>query len=134
MGYCFSLGGAVFSWLSRKQKTIACSTCDAEYIAVSESCHEAVWLRLFLNELGLLHPGSTLLLCDNNGALSLAYDPSHHTRSKHIDVRFHYIRERTDDGTINIGRIPSADNLADLFTKALPRPAFERFRNFLGLR
>ena len=54
MGYCFSLGGAVFSWSSRKQKTVACSTCDAEYITVSKSCREAVWLRLFLNELGLL--------------------------------------------------------------------------------
>jgi len=76
MGYCFSLGGAVFSWSSRKQKTVACSTCDAEYIAASESCRETVWLRLFP---GFLVNKPTVLLCDNNGAMSLAYDPTHHS-------------------------------------------------------
>jgi hypothetical protein len=75
MEYCFSLSRAVFSWSSWKQKTVACSTCDAKYITVSESCYEAVLLCLFLNKLGLLCPDSILL---NNGALSLAYDLSHH--------------------------------------------------------
>ena len=133
MGYCFSLGGAVFSWSSRKQKTVACSTCDAEYIAVSESCREALWLRSFLRELGLLKDDPTTLLCDNNGAMALSNDPTLHSRSKHIDVRHHFIRKHVETGSIDLARIPSADNLADVFTKALPRPAFERFRSFLGL-
>jgi hypothetical protein len=134
MGYCFSLGGAIFSWSSRKQKTVACSTTDAEYIAVSESCRESIWLRLFLRELGLSTSDPTTLLCDNNGAMALSNDPTHHSRSKHIDVRYHYIRERIDKGSIDVACIPSSDNLADTFTKALPRPAFECFRSFLGLR
>jgi hypothetical protein len=94
MGYCFSLGGAVFSWSSHKQKTVACSTTNTEYIAVSESCREAVWLRFFLHELSLSINNPTILLCDNNGAMALSNDPTHHSRSKHIDVRspsFHFI-------------------------------------------
>jgi hypothetical protein len=120
MGYCFSLGGGVISWSSRKQKTIACSTTDAEYIALSEACRETMWLRHFAHELGILKTISTLLLCDNNGARVLAYDPLHHTRSKHIDVRHHYIRERVESLDIVVKYIPSNDNIADVFTKALP--------------
>jgi hypothetical protein len=133
MGYCFSLGSGVISWSSRKQKTVACSTTDAEYISLSEACREAMWLRLFTRELSILQPGSTLLLCDNNGARILANDPLHHARSKHIDVQHHYVRERVESLDVIVKYVPSADNIADIFTKGLPRPAFERLRGLLGL-
>jgi hypothetical protein len=78
MDYCYSVGSAVVTWSSRKQKTVACSTTDAEYIALGETSREAMWLRQSLHELGLLSPSPTLHLCDNDGARVLANDPSHH--------------------------------------------------------
>jgi hypothetical protein len=134
MGYCFSVGGAIFSWSSRRQKTVTNSSCEAEYIALSESSREALWLRQFLREVHFLKPSPTVLLCDNNGAKSLSSDPTHHSRSKHIDVRHHFVRERVEDGSIVVWRVPGHDNVADIFTKALPRPDFTRLRPYLGLR
>jgi len=134
MGYCFSIGGAVFTWSSRRQKTISNSSCEAEYIALSEASREALWLRQFLREVHLLKPGPSVLLCDNNGAKALSSDPTHHSRSKHIDVRHHFVRERVEDGSLAIWRVPGHDNVADIFTKVLPRPDFTRLRPYLGLR
>lgn len=134
MGFCTSLGGAVATWSARRQKTVTISSCEAEYIALSETSREILWLRQFLRELNLLNSSPAILLCDNNGSMVLAADPTHHSRSKHIDVKHHFIRERVDEGSVDLWRVPSADNLADIFTKPLPRPAFLRFRDFLGLR
>ena len=134
MGYCFSVGGAIFSWSSRRQKTVTNSSCEAEYVALSEASREALWLRQFLREVQFLKPNPTVLLCDNNGAKSLSSDPTHHSRSKHIDVRHHFVRERVEDGSVTVWRVPGHDNVADIFTKALPRPAFTRLRPYLGLR
>jgi hypothetical protein len=134
MGYCFSVGGAIFTWSSRRQKTVLNSSCEAEYIALSEASREALWLRQFLREINFLKPTPTILLCDNNGAKALSSDPSHHSQSKHIDVRHHFVRERVEDGSLTIWRVPGHDNVADIFTKALPRPDFTRLRPYLGLR
>jgi hypothetical protein len=133
MGYCFSIGGAIFTWSSRRQKTVSNSSCEAEYIALSEASREALWLRQFLREIHFLKPNPTILLCDNNGAKSLSADPTHHSRSKHIDVRHHFVCERVEDGSIAVWRVPGHDNVADIFTKALPRPDFTRLRPYLGL-
>ena len=134
MGYCFSVGGAIFSWSSHRQKTVTNSSCEAEYVALSEASREALWLRQFLREVHFLKPSPTVLLCDNNGAKSLSSDPTHHSRSKHIDVRHHFVRERVEDGSVTVWRVPGHDNVADIFTKALPRPDFTRLRPYLGLR
>ena len=134
MGYCFSVGGAVFTWSSRRQKTVSNSSCEAKYIALSEASREALWLRQFLREVHLLKPAPTVILCDNNGAKALSSDPTHHSRSKHIDVRHHFVRERVDDGSLTIWHVPGYDNVTDIFTKALPHPDFTRLRPYLGLR
>jgi len=105
MGYCFSVGGAVFTWLSHQQKTVSNSSCEAEYIALSEASREALWLHQFLREVHILKPGPSVLLCDNNGAKALLSDPTHHSC-----------------------------NVADIFTKALPRPDFTHLQPYLGLR
>ena len=134
MGYCFSVGSAMFTWSSRQQKTVSNSSCEAEYIALSEASHEALWLHQFLCEVHLLKPGPTVLLCDNNGAKALSSDPTHHSRSKHIDVRHHFVCERVEDGSLAIWRVPGHDNVADIFTKALPHPDFTCLWPYLGLR
>jgi hypothetical protein len=132
-GYCFSFGSAVISWSSKKQKVIADSTCAAEYIAVSEAGKELVWIRQLLTELGYKPKDASRLLCDNTAAVLLSADQAFHNRTKHLDVRYHWIRERVENGEIVVTRVASSDNIADGFTKALPMPAFVDFRNFLGL-
>ncbi|KAJ3570020.1 hypothetical protein NP233_g4673 [Leucocoprinus birnbaumii] len=132
MGYCFSLGSGVVSWSSKKQKTVSCSTTEAEYIAVGEATRESIWLRTHLAERNNECKGATIIFCDNNGAITLSKDPIHHTRNKHIDVRHHFIREKVEDQQIDVWRVSTEDNVADVLTKALAGAAFERFRDALG--
>ena len=131
MGYCFSVGGAIFSWSSRHQKTVTNSSCEAEYVALSEASRKALWLRQFLREVHFLKASPTVLL--SNGAKSLSSDPTHHSRSKHIDIRHHFVCEHVEDGSVTVWRVPGHDNIADIFTKALPRPNFTCLRPYLGL-
>lgn len=132
--YCFSLGpSGMVSWSSRKQTTVAQSTTDSEYISAAESSREAVWLRQLLTEINFPPLGPTPIMCDNEAAIILSADPAFHSRSKHIDIRYHYIREKCDDGSIIMRYIKSADNVADIFTKPLAKAQFLHLRSFLGL-
>jgi hypothetical protein len=132
--YCFFLGGSgAISWAARKQKTVAQSTCDSEYIAVSEAARECEWLRMLTTAIGLPQAQPTSLLTDNNAALILSKDPRFHARAKHINTKWHFIRELTDNGSIQVDYVPSKDNIADILTKALPAPAFRHLRSLLGL-
>ena len=132
-GYCFLLGSGAVSWSSKKQKTIADSTCAAEYMAASEAGRELVWMRTLLRELGFGPTHATPLLCDNSAAVLLCGDQAFHNRVKHIDVRYHWIRERVESEELVVGRIPSSGNLADVLTKALPGPHFVSMRGYLGV-
>jgi hypothetical protein len=131
--YCFSLGDGVISWASRKQKTVAQSTCDAEYIACAEAARECMWLRMLTAEINLPQPHPTPLLTDNESALALAKDPRFHARAKHINTRCHYIRECIDNNDIYLSYVNTSDNIADIFTKPLPAPTFLKLRSFLSL-
>ena len=119
-GYCFSLGDGMVSWSSKKQKTIADSTCAAEYMAASEASRELVWLRTLLRELNFKQSHATPLLCDNSAAVLLCGDQAFHNQVKHLDVKYHWIRERVEKEEMIIGRIPTSGNVADILTKALP--------------
>lgn len=132
-GYCFSLGSGMVSWATRKQKTVSLSSCEAEYIAAAEACKECTWLRSLLEALGLCQPSPTPLLCDNQSSITLARDPSFHARVKHINVKYHYIRECIELGELYIHWVNTKDNIADAFTKALDPKAFFRLRTFMGL-
>jgi hypothetical protein len=96
---------------------------DAEYIAGAEAAKEAVWIRNFINDLQMpgIHVDTVPLYIDNNSAVKLTTNPEFHSRSKHIDVKHHFIREKAEEGVINSQRIGTTDNLADVFTKALPK-------------
>jgi transposase InsO family protein len=133
-GYAFTLGSGIISWNCRKQKTVASSSCEAEYTAAYESCKEAIWLRSLLLNIGFPPSGPTTILCDNNAAISLSEDPSLHQRVKHIDIKYHALRERVHSKEIQLSYINTNDNIADLFTKALDRIKFTRLRGFLGIR
>ena len=133
-GYCFSLGSGLVSWAARKQKTVSTSTCESEYVAASDASKEAVWLRRLL--LGLLHPQvkATPLRCDNNGALVLTGDPSFHARVKHIDIKYHYIRELVEANILKVDYVHTKSNIADVFTKPLSLQPFLVMRDRMGLR
>ena len=131
--YCFSLGDGMISWLARKQKMVAQSTCDAEYIACSEAARECMWLHMLTSKINLAQSTPTPLLTDNEAALALAKDPRFHARAKHINTKWHYIRECIDNGDIHVSYVPTNDNVANILMKALPAPAFLRLRSFLGL-
>jgi hypothetical protein len=133
-GYCYSLGSGVISWSSKKQKHAADSSCYAEYIALHHAGKEIIFLRELLDGLGIVVPGSTPLHCDNDEARRLTEDHSRHSNVKHYRVKYHTIRDLVDEGLGHVVRIPTCDNIADIFTKPLARPKFERFRISLGLR
>lgn len=126
-GWVFLLGGCVIAWASRRQKSVALSTCEAEYIAAAEAAKEAIWLINFIRELNLpgISTDAVTLYIDNNAAMKLTKNPEFHARTKHIELRHHFLREQVLQGTIQMKRIDTKDNLADVFTKALPRATFE---------
>lgn len=120
-GYVFLLGGGPVTWDSRKQKTVALSTTEAEYMALSEAVKEAIYLRRFLTESGYEDVANVNLHMDNASALKLAQNPTFHNRSKHIDIRFHFVRDALKEKKLTIHHVSSEDMLADVMTKGLPR-------------
>ncbi|KAK8634151.1 hypothetical protein V6N13_014980 [Hibiscus sabdariffa] len=130
-----SIKGAV-SWKSSKQDTVADSTTEAEYIAASEAAKEAVWIKKFITELGVVPSISDALklYCDNNGAIAQAKEPRSHQRSKHILRRFLLIREIVDRGDVEICKVHTDDNIADPLTKPLSQQKHDRHTESLGIR
>ena len=128
-GYVFQLSRAAISWMSKKQPCVALSSCEAEIIAASEAAKEATHLRSFLSELGLGTAPPTSLSVDNQAARDLAYNPEHHARTKHIDRRHFFIREKVEDLTLVVPFVRSAENLADFFTKPLTAKTFFPMRD-----
>lgn len=132
-GNIFLLCGGAVSWLSKKQAIVALSTAEAEYIALSQAAQEAIWLRRLLSDLGVEATTSTVILEDNQGAIAIAKNPVNHSRTKHIDIRYHYIRECVQNGQIELQYCPTNDMKADIFTKPLTKQKFEYLRGEIGL-
>lgn len=127
--------GGPISWRSARQKCVATSSCEAEFIAGSAAAQEVAWLRsIFKNIDEDVVKGPTSLYIDNTGAAELAADVKASKRSKHIDIRYHHLRRCAADGTIRIERVSSASNLADLCTKPLDKVKYIGFRKGLGMR
>ncbi|KAK6118000.1 hypothetical protein DH2020_048255 [Rehmannia glutinosa] len=134
-GYAFLLGGAVITWCSKKQPCIALSTMEAEYIACTSAVQEAIWLRRFLQSLRITAhvDDAVVVYCDNTSALAYAKDPKYHGRTKHIDTRYHCIRESVAQGQTVLRYIPTSDMVADPSTKPLHRDVFQRHVKSMGL-
>ena len=113
-------GGAV-TWSSKRQATVALSTVKAEYVALSRCGQQMAWMHSWLDEVDIEYSQPGVIKGDSRGAITLTKNTKDHGKIKHIDIRHHYIRELIHSGTIQVEQVPSADNLADLFTKLLPR-------------
>jgi len=118
-GYVFGIGTGVISWNSKRQPTVALSTTEAEYMSASAAAREAVWLRALLEEVGFPQQQATTVYCDNSGAIALARNPVQHQRSKHIDIRHHFIRSVSEAGEVELVYVPTHEQVADVLTKPL---------------
>lgn len=133
-GFVFNLGSGSITWQSKRQPTVALSTCEAELIGQTVATKEAVWLRNLLKELGQEQVNSTVLFGDNQGAIALSKNPhGYHGRSKHIDIQHKFVTEKVADGTVDVQWTDTSQMVADGLTKPLPRETFTRFRRLLGL-
>jgi transposase InsO family protein len=132
-GYTFLLCGAAVSWQSKRQRTIAQSTVEAEYMAAASATKEAIWLRSLMDGIGCAPSGPTVLRVDNEGAIKLAENPRHHDLTKHIAVRYHLIRQHIADGTITLTHVSTGLQAADCFTKGLLREKHGEGMRLLGM-
>ena len=139
-GYVTVLSGAAITWNATLQRTVALSSMEAEYVALSELVKEAQWLMKLIKELdavqkGKLHgvPDIPVLCSDNNAALIVAKNPEHHKKAKHINIKHSKVRDEYEAGNIQLARVATKDNAADIFTKALDKGAHERAVTMLGL-
>ncbi|GJV63381.1 retrovirus-related pol polyprotein from transposon TNT 1-94 [Tanacetum coccineum] len=121
------------SWSSKKQKSTAISTTEAEYIAMSGCCAQILWMRSQLTDYGFAF-NKIPLYCDNRSAIALCCNNVQHSRSKHIDIRHHFIREQVEKGVVELYFVTTDYQLADIFTKALPRERFEFLLPRLGMK
>ncbi|MCO5573915.1 hypothetical protein L7F22_027691 [Adiantum nelumboides] len=119
--------------ISQKQPTVATSSCEAEYRVVFTATVECVWLRRLMADLGVGQDTANTIYTDSQSALAVARNPIFHARTKHIEVHYHYVRERLSAGETSLAYVPTQDNPADIFTKALLREKLEAFRKVLGL-
>lgn len=130
-GYCIYLGGNLITWCSRKQKAVAKSSTEAEYRALSQTATEIAWLHSLFKELTLKHKIPAVVWCDNAGAKQLSVNPVFHSRTKHIEVDVHYIRDMIAQGLIEIRFVPTLEQTADIFTKAISIEQFKYLKNKL---
>jgi hypothetical protein len=128
-GFVFTLNGGAISWASRRQECAALSTTEAEYIALCSAAREAAWLRGLLHFMGVAQPGPTTIYQDNQSTIALAENGKISRRSKHIEIRYHYTRDKIGDQTIQLVYCPTDQMVADAFTKALSPEPFVRHRD-----
>jgi histone deacetylase 1/2 len=131
-GYCIYLGKNLISWSSRKQKSVALSTMEAEFVALSETAKEIKWIQSLLEDLGFSIP-TPIIYCDNEAALALSSNPTSFQRAKHIDIKYFYLRDLVQSKSIVLKKVSSELNTADIFTKALAGPVYNRHCNSLCL-
>jgi hypothetical protein len=132
-GVVFFLGSNTVTWSSQKQKVVAQSSCEAEYIAAGAAACQGVWLSRLLGELTGQAPSKFQLLVDNQSALALVKNPVHHDHTKHIDIKYHYIRSCYEDGMLDVDHVRTEEQLADILTKALGFVRFIELRRLLGV-
>ncbi|XP_042423573.1 uncharacterized mitochondrial protein AtMg00810-like [Zingiber officinale] len=132
-GYLFKLGSGAISWCSKRQPTVSLSSTEAEYRAAAMAAQESTWLIQLLNNLHQLVDYAVPIYCDNQSAIRLAKNPIFHARTKHVEVHYHFIREKVLQEEIEMRQISTDDQVANLFTKGLSASKFKRFRDQLGI-
>jgi hypothetical protein len=123
----------LITWASQKQKVVALASCEAEYVAAALGTSQGVWLSILIADITNEPIQKFRLLVDNMSAIELSKNPVYHERSKHIDTRFHYIRDCIEKGVVDVDHVGTEDQLADILTKSLGRIRFVELRSRLGV-
>ena len=131
-GGCQLLGNRLISWSSKKQTSVACSTTEAEYVAAGRCCAQVLWIQNQLLDYGYKFR-KTPICCDNTSAILITQNPVQHTKTKHIEIRHHFIRDISQKGKVELFYVPTTEQLADLFTKALDEKTVQYLIGDLGI-
>ena len=131
-GGCFYLRNNVVSWFSKKQNSVALSTAEAEYISAGSCCAQILWIKQQLKDFGS-EQNQIPILCDNTSAINISKNPIQHSRTKHIEIRHHFIRDHVQKGDIVLEFVDTKHQLADIFTKPLSEDQFSYIRRELGM-
>src|SRR6266481_2244671 len=132
-GYACVMDGACIAWSSKKQGTVSLSTTEAEYIALTHTAKQMMWIRRLLNEIGLDQRDPTLIRCDNLSVITITHNATYHARTKHIKIYYHFIRKKVASNEASLTYVPSKDNIVDLMTKAIPPEEHNKLENLLGI-
>ncbi|KAK9706501.1 hypothetical protein RND81_07G130100 [Saponaria officinalis] len=132
-GYAFMLGNGAVSWSSKKQPIVTLSSTEAEFVAATACACQAIWIRRILEELKFKQEGATTIFCDNISTIKLSKNHVLHGRSKHIDVKYHFLRDLVTNEIIDLEYCPCEDQVADILTKPLRVPTFVKMRKLLGV-
>lgn len=132
-GFAFIINGGAISWSAKRQEIVTLSTTESEYVAATHAAKEALWLRSLIFQVFDIILPATPLFSDNQSAIALTKDHKFHGRTKHIDIRYHFIRWIVEEGKIRLIYCPTEEMIADTLTKALPSPKVKHFARELGL-
>ena len=121
------------TWKSKKQTVVAKSIAEAKLRSIAHGICEVLWLKILLEELEVMVKLPLRIYCDNKATINISHNPVHHDRMKHVEVDRHFIKEKIEDGTICITYVPTTQQVADVLTKGLPRPLFEKLIDKLGM-
>jgi hypothetical protein len=132
-GYIFTMGTSAICWSSKKQPIVTLSTTEAEFVSAASCVCQCIWVRSIPKHLNMRQDGSTIINCDNSSSIKLSKNPILHGRCKHIDARFHFLRDLGKEDTIELRYCTSQDQLADIMTKSLKLDTFYNLREGIGM-
>jgi hypothetical protein len=132
LGGCFYMGNNLVAWMSRKQASISLSTAEAEYIAAGRCCTQLLWMKKMLCDYGFTQD-TMIINCDNTSAINISKNLVQHSRTKHIDIKHHFLRDLVESEVVSLSFIPTNNQLADILTKPLDGSRFESLRKAIGV-
>ena len=127
------MGLRFVSWFRKKQSSIALSIAEAKYVAVASCCTQLLWMIQTLQDFQIICSPPISIMCDNTSAISISKNPVMHSKTKHIPIKYHFLREQVLEQKVKLEYAPSKEQVADIFTKPLPREAFKYLRQKLGV-
>jgi hypothetical protein len=133
-GGAFFLGERLVSWLSKKQNNVSLSTAESEYVAAAINCTQVLWMKQMLKDFGITFEEPVVIHYDNTSTINMSKNPIMHSKTKHISIKYHMIREKVAEKEVKLEYISTKEQIVDIFTKPLPKETFEYLKDFLGVK